>query len=100
MVCWNNHLSFSVKFRSFFFLLAYHMKCIDPWLVNSRRQCPVCKRYVFPNQDHSDDEENNNNNRQQPRTPTEQTPLMNPNNDNSDADASGNRQSPGKCPTQ
>jgi hypothetical protein len=76
------------------------MKCIDPWLVNSRRQCPVCKRYVFPNQDHSDDEENNNNNRQQPRTPTEQTPLMNPNNDNSDADASGNRQSPGKCPTQ
>ena len=70
------------------------MKCIDPWLLNNRRQCPVCKRYVFPNQDHSDEEETND--RQQTRTATEQTPLMNPNDNNSETDISRNRQLPGK----
>ncbi|CAF2382194.1 unnamed protein product [Rotaria sp. Silwood2] len=55
---------------------AYHMKCIDPWLLNSRRQCPICKRYVFPNHDNSDEEENTG------QAPTEQTPLIQPSNDN------------------
>jgi len=68
------------------------MKCIDPWLLNNRRQCPVCKRYVFPNHDNSDEEENHND--QQARTPTEQTPLMNSNNSDSVTEISRNRQSP------
>ncbi|CAM4741859.1 unnamed protein product [Rotaria magnacalcarata] len=56
---------------------AYHMKCIDPWLVNNRRQCPICKRYVFPNHDNSDEEENNG------PTMTERTPLIPSSSDNS-----------------
>lgn len=27
--------------------LAYHTKCIDPWLTKNKRVCPVCKRKVF-----------------------------------------------------
>ncbi|CAM4750680.1 unnamed protein product [Rotaria magnacalcarata] len=52
---------------------AYHMKCIDPWLTNNRRQCPVCKRYVFSNHANSHEE---NIGHPQVRTPTEQTPLV------------------------
>ena len=69
-----------------FFFIAYHMKCIDPWLLNNRRQCPVCKRYVFPNQDNSDEEESNT------QTATERTPLLQPSEDEPTATLSRNRQ--------
>ncbi|CAF2925301.1 unnamed protein product [Rotaria sp. Silwood2] len=69
---------------------AYHMKCIDPWLINNRRQCPVCKRYVFPDHDNSDEDGSINN--QQARTPTEQTPLVHSNDSNSTIDISTNQQ--------
>lgn len=59
---------------------AYHMKCIDPWLLNNRRQCPVCKRYVFPNHDNSDEEESSG-----AHTATERTPLIRPTNDDDDS---------------
>lgn len=48
------------------------MKCIDPWLLDSRRQCPVCKRYVFGQSDRSDGERTNG------RTNDERTPLLLP----------------------
>lgn len=70
------------------------MKCIDPWLIDSRRQCPVCKRYVFPNHDNSDEEDGATH--QPARTLTEQTPLVVSNDDNSTTMPSRNRQLPGK----
>lgn len=27
--------------------VAYHQKCIDPWLLKNKRTCPVCKRRVI-----------------------------------------------------
>lgn len=57
------------------------MKCIDPWLLNNRRQCPICKRYVFPNHDNSDEETNEH-------TATERTPLLQSSNENSISTAS------------
>lgn len=34
---------------------AYHCKCIDPWLLKTRRVCPICKRKVLPGRDDSSD---------------------------------------------
>ncbi len=54
---------------------AFHCKCVDPWLTNNRRTCPVCKRKVVPageaDSDESDSDESSG-------SPTEHTPLLSP----------------------
>lgn len=52
---------------------AYHCKCIEPWLLENRRTCPICKRKVIlpgmdPNSDSESDEEGG--------PATERTPLL------------------------
>ena len=43
------------------YFLAYHVECIDKWLLRNNRFCPVCKRRVIPGGSDSDSEENNQN---------------------------------------
>lgn len=40
--------------------LAYHQKCIDPWLTKNRKVCPICKRKVGPSTGDSDSETEQN----------------------------------------
>ncbi|KAF8765074.1 E3 ubiquitin-protein ligase RNF13-like [Argiope bruennichi] len=50
---------------------AYHAKCIDPWLMNNRRNCPLCKRKItFGESDESDSEDS------ELTSPAENTPLL------------------------
>jgi hypothetical protein len=51
---------------------AYHAKCIDPWLMNNRRNCPLCKRKITfgDSGDESDSEDS------ELTSPAENTPLL------------------------
>ncbi|KAG8186328.1 hypothetical protein JTE90_005860 [Oedothorax gibbosus] len=51
---------------------AYHSKCIDPWLMNNRRNCPLCKRKITfgDSGDESDSEDS------ELTSPAENTPLL------------------------
>ncbi|XP_030837655.1 E3 ubiquitin-protein ligase RNF13-like isoform X1 [Strongylocentrotus purpuratus] len=52
---------------------AYHCKCIDPWLTNNRRTCPICKRKVIPPGMADSDEESDS---EAGDAPNENTPLL------------------------
>lgn len=52
-------------------LLAYHCKCIDPWLTRNRRVCPICKRRVLAQGEHISDSEES-------ETESETRPLLRP----------------------
>ncbi|XP_071086269.1 E3 ubiquitin-protein ligase RNF13-like isoform X1 [Haliotis cracherodii] len=54
---------------------AYHVKCVDPWLLKNKKTCPVCKRRVIPGQDAESDSESDEENSTS-TTPTEATPLL------------------------
>jgi hypothetical protein len=45
--------------------LAYHIECIDKWLLRNNRCCPVCKRRVIPGDPESDSDSESG-----PRNPT------------------------------
>ncbi|XP_067668769.1 E3 ubiquitin-protein ligase RNF13-like isoform X2 [Haliotis asinina] len=53
---------------------AYHVKCIDPWLLKNKKTCPVCKRRVIPGQDAESESESDEEN--STTSPTEATPLL------------------------
>ncbi|OQV12878.1 E3 ubiquitin-protein ligase RNF13 [Hypsibius exemplaris] len=54
----------------------YHCKCVDPWLLNNKRVCPVCKRKVIPGD--SSDDEGTTAGSQTTADPSETTPLLSP----------------------
>lgn len=51
---------------------AYHAKCIDPWLMNNRRNCPLCKRKILFG-DSGDESESEDS---ELTSPAENTPLL------------------------
>lgn len=59
--------------NKYFPFSAYHAKCIDPWLMNNRRNCPLCKRKITfgDSGDESDSEDS------ELTSPAENTPLLN-----------------------
>lgn len=53
---------------------AYHVECIDKWLLRNNRFCPVCKRRVLPggsDSESSDDGRENNTNSTQAHVPND-----------------------------
>ncbi|XP_033126958.1 E3 ubiquitin-protein ligase RNF13-like isoform X2 [Anneissia japonica] len=50
---------------------AFHCPCIDPWLTNNKRTCPVCKRKVLPN-----DVEDDSSDSDDSEISSENTPLL------------------------
>lgn len=59
----------------FYFLTAYHCKCVDPWLTKTKKTCPVCKQKVVPSQGDSDSETDSS---QEENEVSENTPLLRP----------------------
>ncbi|KAG0436719.1 hypothetical protein HPB47_017792 [Ixodes persulcatus] len=52
--------------------VAYHCKCIEPWLLENRRTCPICKRkVVLPGMDPDSDSES-----EADAPHSERTPLL------------------------
>uniref|UniRef100_A0A1A8KKP0 RING-type E3 ubiquitin transferase n=1 Tax=Nothobranchius kuhntae TaxID=321403 RepID=A0A1A8KKP0_NOTKU len=66
---------------------AYHSKCVDPWLTQNKKTCPVCKQRVIqnnPEHSESDSEEEGAGRRDEEGTDgeadSERTPLLRPSN--------------------
>ncbi|CAF0746455.1 unnamed protein product [Brachionus calyciflorus] len=63
---------------------AYHIECIDKWLLRNNRLCPVCKRRVIPGDSESENEDNSGNSTNNPET----QPLLVENEPNEEVDES------------
>ncbi|XP_006627476.1 E3 ubiquitin-protein ligase RNF167 [Lepisosteus oculatus] len=65
---------------------AYHCKCVDPWLTQTKKTCPVCKQRVTRRSpDYSDSESESEGERgvresEEGEADTERTPLLRPSN--------------------
>ncbi|XP_028653998.2 E3 ubiquitin-protein ligase RNF13 [Erpetoichthys calabaricus] len=58
---------------------AYHCKCVDPWLTQTKKTCPVCKQRPFRSDDDSESEVEEENNPEVGGS-SERTPLLSPSN--------------------
>lgn len=93
-----NHsgLFLSVFSELFFFSSAYHCKCVDPWLTQTKKTCPVCKQRVTRNnpehsESESDDEAGGRGEEEgtEGEADSERTPLLRPSNPGSPSGSPG-----------
>ncbi|KAM6970438.1 E3 ubiquitin-protein ligase RNF167 isoform 1-T2 [Aplochiton taeniatus] len=75
---------------------AYHSKCVDPWLTQTKKTCPVCKQRVTkPNSEHSESETEEERERggeeeeEEGEADSERTPLLRPSNPGSPSGSPG-----------
>ncbi|XP_068572381.1 E3 ubiquitin-protein ligase RNF167 [Cebidichthys violaceus] len=74
---------------------AYHCKCVDPWLTQTKKTCPVCKQRVTRNTtEHSESESEGENGGRgeeggEGGADTERTPLLRPSNPGSPSGTPG-----------
>lgn len=71
---------------------AYHSKCVDPWLTQTKKTCPVCKQRVTrPNPEHSESESEEDGARHgaEGETDSERTPLLRPSDTRSPSSSQG-----------
>lgn len=75
---------------------AYHCKCVDPWLTQTKKTCPVCKQRVTRNkteQSESESEEESGGRGEEEGTEgegdSERTPLLRPSNPGSPSGSPG-----------
>lgn len=59
-----------------YLFLAYHCKCVDPWLTKTKRTCPVCKQKVVPAGSESDSDSDSGGDESE--EVSESTPLLRP----------------------
>jgi len=58
-------------------LLAFHRKCIDPWLSKTKHTCPLCKKKVFRRASAADDSDSDSGSVENSSTSaSERTPLL------------------------
>ncbi|XP_013862158.1 E3 ubiquitin-protein ligase RNF167 [Austrofundulus limnaeus] len=82
---------------------AYHCKCVDPWLTQTKKTCPVCKQRVTkknPEHSESDSEEEAEGRGEGEGTydaNSERTPLLRPSSPGSSADYSATTVTTAQC---
>lgn len=64
---------------------AYHCKCVDPWLTQTKKTCPVCKQRVTRNitehsESESEEEGGHRSDDEETEGDSERTPLLRPSN--------------------
>ncbi|XP_067828402.1 E3 ubiquitin-protein ligase RNF167-like isoform X1 [Heptranchias perlo] len=57
---------------------AYHCKCVDTWLTQTKKTCPVCKQRVLRSANDSESESDTDNHPEDDERHSERTPLLRP----------------------
>ncbi|XP_023659213.2 E3 ubiquitin-protein ligase RNF167 [Paramormyrops kingsleyae] len=69
---------------------AYHCRCVDPWLTQTKKTCPVCKqRVIQPDTESEEEDEEEEGRGAREEADTERTPLLRPSRPGSPSSSDG-----------